>query len=98
MGKPSRDSFEYSIIDKDYTRVREMSTKWITKGKWPKLERIFMRIFKINSENNGFEVDQCIDIILGDFQVLKSFDVKNIEGSKLDLVLRNKFVNYITDD
>jgi hypothetical protein len=28
------------IIDKGQTRVREMSIKWITKGKWPKMERI----------------------------------------------------------
>ena len=75
-----------------------MCIKWINKGKWPKLERINLRIFQINSENNGLEVDQCIDIILGDFKVLKSFDMNNIEGSKLDLALRNKFVNYITDD
>ena len=71
VGKTSNYWFGYLIIDKDYTRVREMCTKWITKGKWPKLERIWMRIFQINSDYNGLEVDQCIDIILGDFQVLK---------------------------
>ncbi len=61
------------MIDKVGTRVREMCTKWITKGKWPKLEEIFMGIFQINSGNNGLEADQCIDIILGDFQALKYF-------------------------
>ncbi len=73
MGKPSIDWMEYLIIDKDYTRVREMCLKWITKGKWPKTEAIWMGIFQINSDYNGFEVDQSIDIILGDFQVLKKF-------------------------
>jgi hypothetical protein len=38
------DKFEYSIIDKDWTRVREMCTKWINKGKWPKMQEIWMRI------------------------------------------------------
>ncbi len=71
MEKPTKYFFEYSIIDKDGSRVREMCTKWITKGKWPKFEGIFMGIFQINSVNFGLEVDQCIDIILGDFQVLK---------------------------
>ncbi len=65
------DSFGYLMIEKDGSRVREMCTKWITKGKWPKLEGIYWRIFQINSVNNGLEVDQCIDIILGDFQVSK---------------------------
>ncbi len=77
------------MIDKDRTRVREMCAKWIIRGKWPKLERIWMRIFQINSVKIGIAVDQCIDIILGDFQVLKQFDVNNIEGSILDLALRN---------
>ena len=67
VGKPSKDWFGYLIIDKDHTRHREMCTKWITKGKWPKLEEINLRIFQINSVNKGLEVDQCIDIILGDF-------------------------------
>ncbi len=49
---------------------------------------------KINSGTIGIEVDQCIDIILGDFQVLKYFSTDDIEGSKLDLALRNKFVKY----
>ena len=75
-----------------------MCLKWITKGKWPKLESIWMSIFQINSVNDGLEVDQCIDIILGDFQVLKYFFMDHIEGSKLDLALRNKFVKYETDD
>ena len=75
-----------------------MCIKWITKGKWPKLKRIWVRIFQINSGQNGLEVDQCIDIILGDFKVLKYFYINNIEGSKLELALRNKFVNYETDD
>jgi hypothetical protein len=35
------------MIDKDGTRVREMCTKWINKGKWPKLEGIWMGIFQI---------------------------------------------------
>ena len=48
MGKPSNDWFEYLIIDKDDPRVREMCTKLIIKGKWPKLEQIFMGIFQIN--------------------------------------------------
>ncbi len=74
-----------------------MCLKWITKGKWPKLDHIWMRIFQINSEYNGLEVDQCIDIILGDFQVLTDFSINNFEGSKLDLALRNKFVKYETD-
>jgi len=78
------DWIEYLIIDEGETRVREMCTKWITKGKWPKLEGIWMGIFQINSGNNGFEVDQCIEIILGDFQVLKYFYINNLEGSKLD--------------
>ena len=43
--------FEYLIIDKGDTFIREMCIKWITKGKWPKLEEIWMRIFQINSEN-----------------------------------------------
>ncbi len=59
------------MIDKDRARVREMCIKWITKGKLPKMEEIYLGIFQINSVNNGLEVDQCIDIILGDFQVLK---------------------------
>jgi hypothetical protein len=67
-----------------------MCAKWITKGKWPKLEQIFMGIFQINSENNGLEVDQCIDIILSDFQVLEDFSINNLKGSKLDLALRKK--------
>ena len=67
-----------------------MCTKWITKGKWPKMETIWMRIFKINSGNNGLEVDQFIDIILGDFHVLISFIINNFEGIKLELALRNK--------
>ena len=66
------------MIDKDYTRVREMCLKWINKGKWPKMEDIFMRIFQINSGNKGLEVDQCIDIILGDFQVLTYFYINNL--------------------
>jgi hypothetical protein len=81
VGKPSIDFFEYSIIDKDYTRVREMCAKWITKGKWPKLEEILMGIFQINSGNNGLKADRCIDIILSDFQVLKSFDINNLKWS-----------------
>jgi hypothetical protein len=71
-----------------------MCTKWITKGKWPNLEKIYLRIFQINSGNKGLEVDQCIDIILGDFQVLKNFYINNLKGSKLDLALTNKFVKY----
>ncbi len=78
------DWFGYLIIDKDDTRVREMCLKWINKGKWPKMEYIKMGIFQINSDYNGFEVDQCIEIILGDFQVLKYFYINNLEGSKLD--------------
>ncbi len=50
VGKTSKDFFEYSIIDKGDTRVREMCTKWITKGKWPKLEQIWLSIFQINSD------------------------------------------------
>jgi hypothetical protein len=53
---------------------------------------------QINSVKIGLEVDQWIDIILGDFEVLKYFDINNIEGSKLELALRNKFVKYETDD
>ncbi len=90
MGKPSNYWFVYSIIDKDRTRVREMSTQWITKGKWQKLEGIYLGIFQINSELNDLEVDQCIAIILGDFQVLKYLSINNLKGSKLDLALRNK--------
>jgi hypothetical protein len=71
VGKPSKDCFEYLMINKANTRVREMCLKWINKGKWPKLERIYLGIFQINSGYNGLEVDQSIDIILGDFQVLK---------------------------
>ncbi len=71
MGKPSNYWIEYLIIDEGQTRVREMCTKWITKGQWPKMEAINLRIFQINLENIGPEVDQCIDIILSDFQVLK---------------------------
>ncbi len=67
-----------------------MCLKWITKGRWPKLEGVIWGIFKINSGNRGLEVDQCIDIILGDFQVLNFFYMDHIEGSKLDLALRNK--------
>ncbi len=67
VGKPSKDWFAYLIIDKVETRVREMCTKWITKGRWPKLVAISMGIFQINSGNKGLEVDQSIDIILGDF-------------------------------
>ncbi len=67
-----------------------MCTKWITKGKWPKLEGISMGIFQNYSEFNGLEVDQCIDIILGDFEVSKYFSIDDIKGSKLDLALRNK--------
>jgi hypothetical protein len=71
-----------------------MCLKWITKGKWQKLEEISMGIFQINSGNNGLEVNQCIDIILGDFQVLIHLYIDNLKGSKLDLALRNKFVKY----
>jgi hypothetical protein len=88
------DWFGYLIIDKDDTYIREMCLKWITKGKWPKLEGIYLGMFQINSEYNGLEVDQCIDIIFGDFQVLTYFYMDYIEGSKLDLALRNKFVKY----
>jgi hypothetical protein len=56
------------------------------------------RFIQINSVKIGIEVDQCIDMILGDFQVLKYFYINNLKGSKLDLVLRNKFVKYRTDD
>ncbi len=52
----------------------------------------------IYSGNKGLEVDQCIDIILGDFQVLKSFLVNDLKGIKLDLALRNKLVKYGEDD
>ena len=90
------DLFEYLMIDKDHTRVRQMCTKWITKGKWPSLEEILMGIFQINSGNIGIEVDQCIDIILGDFQVLQYFLIDNLKGSKLDLALRNKSLIYKT--
>ncbi len=86
------DWFEYLIIDKGETRVREMCIKWINKGKWPKMEAIWMGIFQINSDYIDFEVDQCIDIILGDFQVLKYFSMDNLWRSKPDLALRNKFV------
>ena len=51
VGKPSNYWFGYSIIDKDWTRVREMCIKWITKGKLPKMEEIYLGIFQINSEN-----------------------------------------------
>jgi hypothetical protein len=78
------------MIDKERTHVREMCTKWINKGKWAKLKEIFMGIFQINSANEGLQADQCIDIILGDFQVLEYFSIDDIEGSKLDLALRNK--------
>jgi hypothetical protein len=74
-----------------------MCIKWISKGKWPKLEGICLRIFQINSGNNGLEVNQCIDIILSDFQVFEYFSIDDIEGI-LDLALRNKFVKYETDD
>jgi hypothetical protein len=68
-----------------------MCLKWITKGKWPKLKEIWMCIIQINSEGNGLQADQCIDIILSDFQVLKHFFINNIfEVSKLELALRNK--------
>ncbi len=73
VGKPSMDWFAYLIIDKDHSRVREMCLKWINKGKWPKLERINLRLFKINSVNWGLEDDQFIDIILGEFQALICF-------------------------
>ncbi len=73
VGKPSINKFEYLIIDKGWTRVREMCTKWIIKGKWPKLEQIGMSIIQINSGNKDLKADQCIDIILSDFQVLKYF-------------------------
>jgi hypothetical protein len=90
VGKPSKDWFEYLIIDKGGTRSREMCAKWITKGKWPKLEGIIFHILQINLDIKGLEVDQFIDIILGDFQVLKQFDINNYKGSKLDFALRNK--------
>ena len=95
VGKPSKDLFEYLIIDKDKTRVREMCTKWITKGKWQILREIGMGIFQINSGNKGLEFDQCIDIFLSDFKVLKYFFY--LEESKLDVAVRNKFVMYETD-
>jgi hypothetical protein len=44
----------------------------------------------IYSGNKGLEVDQCIDIILGDFQAFEYFSMDNLKGSKLDLALRNK--------
>ncbi len=84
------------MIDKDDTYVREMCIKWITKGKWPKLETIYMRIFQINSVVTDLEVDQCIDIILSDFQVLKYIFIYNFMESKLDLALGNKFLKYQT--
>ncbi len=56
------------------------------------------RFIQINSVKIGIEVDQCIDMILGDFQVLKYFEINNLKWSKLELVLRNKFVKYGTDD
>jgi hypothetical protein len=75
-----------------------MCTKWITKGKWPKLERIYLRIFQINSEKTGLEADQCINIILSDVQVFKLIGISKIEGSKLVLALRNNFMKYETDN
>jgi hypothetical protein len=42
MGKASKDWFGYLIIDKDDTRMMEMCAKWINKGKWPKMERIYL--------------------------------------------------------
>ena len=90
MAKPSNYWFGYLIIDKDGTRVREMCIRWITKGKWAKLKGIYLGIFQINSGNNGLEVDQCTYIILSDFQVFKQIRISKIEGSKLDLALRNK--------
>jgi hypothetical protein len=71
-----------------------MCTRWITKGKWPKLKEINMGILKKNSEYNGLKADQFIDIILSDFQVLKYFIINNSKGRKLDKALRNKFVKY----
>ncbi len=53
--------------------------------------RINLHIFVINSGKVGLEADQCIDIILGDFQVLNYFYVYYEFGrSKLRLALRNK--------
>ena len=95
VGKASFDWFGYAIIDKEDSRVREMCTKWITKGNWPKFEEIQLRIFQINSEYTGLEADQCIDIILSDFQVLKYFFINNLKGSKLDLALKNKKMRWL---
>ncbi len=87
------DLFEYLMIDKDHTRVRQMCTKWITKGKWPKLEEIYVGTFQINQElKKGLEAHQCIDIILSDCQAFEYFYMDNIKASKLDLALRNKKV------
>ena len=71
-----------------------MCSKWITKGNWPKLKKIWLGIFQINSGNKGLEADQFIDIILSDFQVLIYLWINNIKGSKLDLALRNKHEKY----
>ena len=75
-----------------------MCSKWITKGNWPKLEGIWLGIFQINSECTGLEADQCIDIILSDFQVLKYFYFGNSKGNRLDLALRNKHDKYDSDN
>ncbi len=83
VGKPSIHFFEYLINDKDYTFVREMCIKWINKGNWPKLEIIQIGTLRINLVNKCLEGDQCIDIILSEFQVLTFFFINNLDGSQL---------------
>ncbi len=46
-----------------------------------------MLIFLINSGKIGLEADQCIDIILSDFQVLNYFYVYLFGWSKLRLAI-----------
>ncbi len=50
------DRFVYFIIDKDGTHVQEMSIKSITKGKWPKMEAIWMGIFQIIQKKKALKL------------------------------------------
>jgi hypothetical protein len=61
-----------------------MCIKWITKGNWPYLKKIELQDVHDNSEITALEADQCIDIILSEFQMFKYLYINEITGSKLD--------------
>jgi hypothetical protein len=61
-----------------------MCIKWITKGNWPHLKKIELQDIHANSETTALEADQCIDIILSEFQISKCLYINDIQGSKLD--------------